>query len=92
MKIKPLWVEEAGAEPLISGQMLRDWAVDLPVEVHCETSVFLPPHLFNMLGLRAARTLLDWSDRACLLVPWLKSNGGQLVYDMRKSASPAASR
>lgn len=89
MKIKPLWVEEAGAEPLISGKMLRDWAAGLPAEVYCETSVFLPPHLFNMVRLVTARRLLDWSDRTCLHVPWLKSNGGQLVYYIRKSAAAA---
>jgi SAM-dependent methyltransferase/uncharacterized protein YbaR (Trm112 family) len=86
MKIMPLWIEEAGAEPLISEKMLRDWAADLAADVHCETSVFLPPHLFNMLGLATARTILDWSDRACLQVPWLRSNGGQLVYHIRKPA------
>ncbi|HEX8665935.1 MAG TPA: methyltransferase domain-containing protein [Beijerinckiaceae bacterium] len=86
MKVKPLWVEEAGAEPLISAAMVREWAAGLPVEVHCETSVFLPPHLFNALGLDAARALLDWSDRACLHVPWLRANGGQLVYAVRKTS------
>jgi ubiquinone/menaquinone biosynthesis C-methylase UbiE/uncharacterized protein YbaR (Trm112 family) len=86
MKIMPLWVEEAGAEPLMSEKMLRDWAADLPAEVHCETSIFLPPHLFNLLGLAVARPVLNWSDRACFHVPWLRSNGGQLVYHIRKTA------
>jgi ubiquinone/menaquinone biosynthesis C-methylase UbiE/uncharacterized protein YbaR (Trm112 family) len=87
MKIMPLWIEEAGAEPLISEKMLRDWTADLAADLHCETSIFLPPHLFNVLGLTAARTLLDWSDRACLHVPWLRSNGGQIVYYIRKTAA-----
>jgi SAM-dependent methyltransferase/uncharacterized protein YbaR (Trm112 family) len=85
MKIMPLWIEEAGAEPLISENMLRDWATNLAAEVHCETSVFLPPHLFNMLGLAPARKVLDWSDRICFHVPWLWSNGGQLVFHIRKT-------
>jgi hypothetical protein len=68
--------------------MVREWAAGLPVEVHCETSVFLSPHLFNALGLDAARALLDWSDRACLRVPWLRANGGQLVYAIRKTGRP----
>jgi hypothetical protein len=85
MKIKPLWIEEAGAEPLISEKTLRTWAADLPADVHCETSVFLPLHLFNMLGLKTARTVLDWSDRACLRMPRLRSNGGQLVYHIHKT-------
>jgi ubiquinone/menaquinone biosynthesis C-methylase UbiE/uncharacterized protein YbaR (Trm112 family) len=89
MKIRPLWIEEAGAEPLISEKMLRNWAADLPADVHCETSVFLPPHIFNMLGLTAAHTVLCWSDRACSHVPWLRSNGGQLVYHMRKITGAA---
>jgi ubiquinone/menaquinone biosynthesis C-methylase UbiE/uncharacterized protein YbaR (Trm112 family) len=89
MKFMPLWIEEAGAEPLVSEKMLRDWTANLAADVHCQTSVFLPPHLFNMLGLAAARTLLDRVDRACIHVPWLRSNGGQLVYTIRKTGPRA---
>jgi ubiquinone/menaquinone biosynthesis C-methylase UbiE/uncharacterized protein YbaR (Trm112 family) len=86
MRIKPLWVEEAGAAPLISESMLRDWTVGLPADVYCQTSVFLPPHLFNTLPFGAARILLSLSDRTCLRMPWLKRNGGQLVYNIHKTA------
>jgi SAM-dependent methyltransferase/uncharacterized protein YbaR (Trm112 family) len=86
MKIRPLWVEEAGAEPLISRKMLEKWLPAAAVELHCETSIFLPPHLFNLLGLSTARKLLDWSDTACQRIPGLKSNGGQLVFHVRKVA------
>jgi SAM-dependent methyltransferase/uncharacterized protein YbaR (Trm112 family) len=92
MRIRPLWVEEAGAEPLISGAMIREWAAGQQVEVHCESSVFLPPHLFNMLGAKTARTLLNFSDRASLLVPWLRDNGGQLIYHMRKAPRSSGAR
>jgi SAM-dependent methyltransferase len=84
MKVMPLWVEEAGAEPLISEDMLKAWVAQASVELYFQTSVFLPPHLFNLLGMTAARPLLKWSDEACMHVPWLKANGGQLVYHMRK--------
>jgi SAM-dependent methyltransferase len=84
MKLRPLWIEEAGAEPLISERMLNDWAAGLPAEVHCETSIFLPPHVINLFGFAAARAAVDWSDRVCSCVPWLRSNGGQIVYHMRK--------
>jgi ubiquinone/menaquinone biosynthesis C-methylase UbiE/uncharacterized protein YbaR (Trm112 family) len=84
MKVKPLWVEEAGAEPLISADMVRGWARGLPADVHCETSVFLPPHLLNVLPLSAARSLLDWSDRLCLHVPWVRGNGGQIIFAIRR--------
>jgi SAM-dependent methyltransferase len=84
MKLRPLWIEEAGAEPLISERMLNGWAAGLPAEVHCETSIFLPPHVINLFGFAAARAAVDWSDRVCSCVPWLRSNGGQIVYHMRK--------
>lgn len=86
MKIMPLWVEEAGAEPLISEDMVKAWVAQAPVELHCQTSVFLPPHLFNLVSMTAARPLLKWSDEVCSHVPWLKANGGQLVYHVRKTS------
>jgi SAM-dependent methyltransferase/uncharacterized protein YbaR (Trm112 family) len=85
MKIMPLWVEEAGAAPLISENMLKGWAAGLPVDIHCETSVFLPPHLFNLFSFHAARAVLDCSDRVCGKVPWLRTNGGQIVYHLSKT-------
>jgi SAM-dependent methyltransferase/uncharacterized protein YbaR (Trm112 family) len=85
MQWRPLWIEEAGAEPLISEQMLRAWTRDLPVRIRCTTSVFLPPHLVNAAGPRLAGHLLSVSDRLALMVPPLRSQGGLLVFEIEKT-------
>jgi SAM-dependent methyltransferase/uncharacterized protein YbaR (Trm112 family) len=84
MKIYPLWIEEAGAEPLISRAMVDEWCRGLPVAINSQTSIFLPPHLFNLLGFDLARSAVDWSDRICTLVPGLRHHGGQLVLETKK--------
>jgi SAM-dependent methyltransferase/uncharacterized protein YbaR (Trm112 family) len=84
MKIKPLWIEEAGAEPLISVEMVNDWVRGLRVRVKSETSVFLPPHIFNLLGTSLASSLLGASDRLCMAIPWLRDQGGQLLFTVEK--------
>lgn len=86
MKIKPLWIEEAGSEPLISRAMLETWIAGLGASLTSETSVFLPPHLFDLLGQRLATRLLDASDRLCLIVPGIRNHGGQILFQIRKPA------
>ena len=87
MRRRPLWIEEAGAEPLISEAMLRAWTRDLPVHIQCLTSVFVPPHLVNAAGHRFAAGLLDVSDRLARLVPLLGRQGGLLVFEVEKIAA-----
>lgn len=84
MKIYPLWVEEAGAEPLISRKMVEDWCQGLPVKISSETSVFLPPHLFNLLSQSFADGLLDISDRILSKIPFFGKQGGQLIFLVEK--------
>lgn len=86
MRWRPLWVEKAGAEPLISEAMLREWMHGLPVRLRCVTSVFVPPHLVNAAGHGMARGLLSLSDRAARLVPLLRGQGGLIVFDAQKTA------
>lgn len=76
MRWRPLWVEKAGAEPLISERMLRDWLRDLPVRLRCATNVFLPPHLVNGAGHRFARMLLQVTDVVGRATPGLRTQGG----------------
>lgn len=84
MRWRPLWIEEAGAEPLISEDMLREWLRGLPVTLACTTSVFIPPHVMNMAGHRGARALLAVSDRIACAIPGLWSQGGLIVFDAQK--------
>jgi ubiquinone/menaquinone biosynthesis C-methylase UbiE/uncharacterized protein YbaR (Trm112 family) len=87
MKLLPLWTEEAGTEPLISREMIRDWHAGLPAEIHSATSVFLPPHLFNLVGQSAARALLKFSDTVASLIPGLCGQGGLIVFEVHKAAN-----
>lgn len=89
MKIKQLWVEEAGEEPLISESMVREWLAGLPVSIRCRTHVFLPPHLVNLLGERAGGALLRATDAIFERMPISRGNGGLLVFEMSKSEVPA---
>lgn len=87
MRLRPLWIEKAGAEPLISHQMVADWCRELPVTLNIETSFFLPPHLLNLLPQRAADGLMEWSDVVLSRLPWIGKQGGQIVLTMTKSAA-----
>jgi ubiquinone/menaquinone biosynthesis C-methylase UbiE/uncharacterized protein YbaR (Trm112 family) len=98
MKVAPLWKEEAGEEPLISREMLDRWVDGVPIRFRCSTSVFLPPHVFNLLGKKGAQMFLPLSDMAGHLLPGLRNQGGLIVFEMEKLDSgivpgaPAAER
>ena len=84
MRVNPLWIEEAGAEPLISRRMVQDWTRGLPVWTVCSTMVFIPPHLCNLLGKRASRLLLQATDRLMSWVPGLADQGGLILMEIHK--------
>lgn len=85
MKLLPIWHEEAGDEPLISHAMIDDWTAGIKVEKTVVTSVFLPPHLANLLG-SAAHGAIKLSDRLFTSLPWLKDNGGLIIFEVKKLA------
>jgi SAM-dependent methyltransferase len=91
MMVWPLWVEEAGTQPLISRQMVADWTEGLPVVIGSETSVFLPPQLVNLLG-KLAIPAVEYSDRLFSLIPIWNRHGGQLVFTIKKSAQVMKTR
>jgi SAM-dependent methyltransferase/uncharacterized protein YbaR (Trm112 family) len=76
MKIKPLWYEEAGAEPLISAKQFREWFGDTQVKIKTNTHVFVPPHLVNMIGYRAGLALLRFTDWLGRALPYIRKQGG----------------
>ena len=85
-KVWPLWHEEAGAEPLISEEDLRRWLRPHGFAVTTRTSVFLPPHLVNLLGRRAGAAALDATDRLLRAVPRLGRQGGLVLVTAVKNA------
>lgn len=84
MKLRPIWREEAGEQALISQRNITEWMEGVPVSFSCRSSVFLPPHLVNMFGHRAARVALAASDKLFRLIPGLRDQGGLIVFEARK--------
>lgn len=84
MKLKPLWYEEAGAEPLLSKKKFETWFGSLPCKKEYYYSVFLPPHVFNWFSHRFARTMLRITDFLGNLLPFFKRAGGLILIEMRK--------
>lgn len=85
MKVKQMWVEEAGEEPLISESMVREWIAGLPASIRCHTHVFVPPHLVNLLGDQVGGALLRATDASFGAVPGIRGNGGLLVFEIQKA-------
>jgi ubiquinone/menaquinone biosynthesis C-methylase UbiE len=86
MKLRPLWSEEAGDEPLISPSMVREWLSGVPAELTYATYVFVPPHVLNWFGRTAADRLLRITDAIGRAVPVVRDNGGLIVFEARKRA------
>lgn len=85
MKVRRLWVEEAGTEPLISESMLRGWLRDTHASMSCRTHVFVPPHLVDLLGLPGGGALLRATDAIFERMPIIRRNGGLLVFEIQKA-------
>lgn len=86
MKLKPIWSEEAGDQPLISSRHIREWLGGLPLSFKHRSSVFLPPQLLNLLGHRYAPRILEASDKLFTAVPGLRDQGGLTVFEVRKAS------
>lgn len=78
-KIFPQWHEEAGPEPLISRQRLSEAFREARTSLTTNTSVFVPPHLLNLMPERIAYRALLFSDRLGNLLPVVRDNGGLLL-------------
>ena len=87
MKFKPLWIEEAGEEPLISAGMLRQWLAGMPATLQVATHVFVPPHLINLLPAGWGVTVLNATDMIGSWLPFVRNNGGLVVFEVSKMAA-----
>jgi ubiquinone/menaquinone biosynthesis C-methylase UbiE/uncharacterized protein YbaR (Trm112 family) len=83
-RLRPLWVEQAGAEPVISTTTLTRWAESAGLTISVEPEVFLPPHVFGRLDETQARRILDSTDRLFRRLPFVRDWGGLLVFDGEK--------
>lgn len=78
-KIAALWHEEAGAQPLMSAREMVQWFSGSGLQIKTESIVFVPPHLVNVLGLKAGRLAVAASDAVFHAIPFLKEQGGLLL-------------
>lgn len=83
MKIWPIWVEEAGEEPLISSEMVHGWIDGMAVNCHTNTMIYLPPHIVNLTG-KFAKGIISLTDRFFHLVPGMANQGGLIVIEIDK--------
>lgn len=81
---RPLWEDDAGPEALISAPFLTRAFAGSPVHVTTRTSVFLPPHLINLLPRAAGARLLTRCERVARSLPFLRDNGGLLLIEGEK--------
>jgi ubiquinone/menaquinone biosynthesis C-methylase UbiE/uncharacterized protein YbaR (Trm112 family) len=77
--VRPIWYEEAGSSPLISGTDLKYWFKGTSVKIRCQTQTYLSPHFVVMLPLGIAQRLLNFTDTICSKIPWLNKQGGLIV-------------
>ena len=87
MRMNKLWNEKAHPDHfIISGAELERWFAEVGVKGAVWTSVFLPPHAFNALSLDSASRLLALTDAAAGAVPWIRDQGGLILFTGEKSA------
>lgn len=84
-RLLPQWHEEAGPEAIISGERLQAWFRETPVEVEFKSSVFLPPHLCNLMSLSLSHRMLVALDRLGRAIPFLRNQGGVILIHGQKS-------
>lgn len=83
-----LWDAEHEGHPVISLRDLRRWARGHGFAIHARTSVFVPPHLCNMLSAEASYRLLASSDALMSRVPRVARHGGLILGEAFRGGSP----
>ena len=95
MRAKRLWNEKAHEDHfIISRAEIEQWLPAAGCSVRVWTSVFLPPHVLSMVSESAAGQLLSATDGVAGALPWLRAQGGLLLFEGTKLAgagrAPAA--
>ncbi len=83
MKLRPIWLEEAGAEAQLGSKELRRWTAATSLRVETKATVFVPPQLCNLIGYRASRGLLRATDWIFGRLPLLRRWGGLISIQGR---------
>ena len=84
-RLVPIWHEEAGTQPLIGSKDLDRWFNGTGLTVKTSATVFVPPHLVNVLGIKAGGFVLDTGDAILAAVPFLRDQGGLILVEGTKA-------
>jgi ubiquinone/menaquinone biosynthesis C-methylase UbiE/uncharacterized protein YbaR (Trm112 family) len=84
MRLRPIWLEEAGANAQIGADELNRWSAGTGLRLNTRAIVFVPPHLCNWLGYRVARPLLRVTDWLFSRIPLLRRWGGLISITGRR--------
>lgn len=84
MKMKQLWHEEAGTQPLMRAAEVEHWGRQAGLRLRTESTVFLPPHLFNLLPPQITQAVMSFTNRLFGFIPWLRNQGGLLIISGTK--------
>jgi len=83
-RIHPLWQDDGGPEAIISQKRIHEAFEHSNVLIKTKTSLFLPPHLINLLPKKAGYLLLKLTDALCRHLPFLKEQGGVIIMEVTK--------
>jgi ubiquinone/menaquinone biosynthesis C-methylase UbiE/uncharacterized protein YbaR (Trm112 family) len=84
-QMMPIWHEEAGAQPLIGSSDVNRWFGGTGLSVKTSATVFVPPHLVNVLGVKIGGFVLSAGDAILATIPYVKGQGGLIVIEGTKS-------
>ncbi|MBU1869149.1 MAG: class I SAM-dependent methyltransferase, partial [Candidatus Omnitrophica bacterium] len=84
MKANKLWNEEAGSHPLFRIKEIKDLLEVSGLCPDIRTSVFLPPHIFNLISYRLGKVILSVTDSLFGRRFLFRDFGGLLIIKGRK--------
>jgi hypothetical protein len=83
MRLRPIWLEEAGPAPRIGARELARWTEGTHLQIQVSTIVFVPPQLCNLLRYRLARALLRATNWLFRRLPVVRNWGGLVMIEGR---------
>jgi SAM-dependent methyltransferase len=84
MLIRPQWYEKAGSEPLIGREDYDKWIKDDQMEKDYSFSVYVPPHLVNLLGHKIGRYFFKFTEMICNKLSFFNKFAGLITIVAKK--------